>query len=70
MNHIQTIKDFKKVYKEMIMNLKNGKFSLENKLEQIQKRPSNPSDPKMQVEEKEANPVIAIVQNEANLVKK
>ena len=51
----------------MIRNLKNDKFLLENKLEQIQKRTSNPLDSKSQVQEKEANtnPVFVIVQKEA-----
>ena len=55
MDHIQKIKDDKKVQEEMISNLRNDKFSLENKLEQIQKRTSSPSDSKRKVQEKEAN---------------
>ena len=72
MDRIQKIKDDKKAKEEMIMNLKNYKFSLENKLEQIQKRTSNPSDSKGQVQEKQGNtnPVFVIVKKEANLVKK
>ena len=55
----------------MTKNLKNDKDSLENKLEQIQRK-SKPLDSKIQVEEKEenTNPVLVKVQKEANLVKK
>ena len=72
MDRIQKIKDDQKAKEEMIRNLNNDNDSLENKLEQIQKRTSNPLDSKIQVEKKEANknPVVITVQNEANLVKK
>ena len=44
MDYIQKIKDDKKAQEEMIKNIKNDKVSLSKKLEQIQKRTSNPSD--------------------------
>ena len=68
MDHIQKIKYDKKAQEEMIRNLKNDKVSLGNKLEQIQKRTSNPLNSKSQVQEKEANtnPVINTVKKEVN----
>ena len=72
MDQIQKLKDDEKTQEEMIRNLKNDNDFLENELEQIQKRTSNPLESIIQVEEKEANtnPIIATVQTEANLVKK
>ena len=72
MDKIQKLKDYEKVQKEMITNLKNDNDSLENKLEQIQKRTLNPSDSEIQVKEKEANTnlVLVTVQNEAKSVLK